>query len=149
MGYPSYASNRVCALPSSSLFHYVMAKIVPTEQLAVHAKSSILYGHPYGHRSKSFRRDGLLLCRIIMGLRCAHCQLRSNSLMVLDPTIFEGERSLLRVQNLASRYDSFKRHCLKYTISAQLTFGRHVLLHYVPNVRYTEPHSGLLSQLVQ
>ena len=100
MGYPSYASNRVCALPSSSLFHYVMAKIVPTEQLAVHAKSSILYGHPYGHRSKSFRRDGLLLCRIIMGLRCAHCQLRSNSLMVLDPTIFEGERLLLRVQNI-------------------------------------------------
>ena len=44
MGYPSYARNRACALPSPSPFHYVMAKIVPVVQLAVHAKSSTLYG---------------------------------------------------------------------------------------------------------
>ena len=44
MGYPSYARNRACALPSPSPFHYVMAKIVPVVQLAAHAKSSTLYG---------------------------------------------------------------------------------------------------------
>ena len=44
MGYPDYARNRACALPSPSSFHYVMAKIVPVVQLAAHAKSSTLYG---------------------------------------------------------------------------------------------------------
>ena len=44
MGYPGYARNRACALPSPSPFHYVMAKIVPVVQLAAHAKSSTLYG---------------------------------------------------------------------------------------------------------
>ena len=44
MGYPSYERNRACALPSPSPFHYVMAKIMSVVQLAVHAKSSILYG---------------------------------------------------------------------------------------------------------
>ena len=37
MGYPSYARNRACALPSPSpfrYFRYVMAKIVPVVQLA-------------------------------------------------------------------------------------------------------------------
>ena len=48
MGYPSYARNRACALPSPSPFHYVMAKIVPVVQLAAHAKSSTLYGRSYG-----------------------------------------------------------------------------------------------------
>ena len=38
--YQGYARNRVCALPSLSPFHYVMAKIVPAMQLAAHAKSS-------------------------------------------------------------------------------------------------------------
>ena len=38
MGYPSYARNRACALPSPSPFHYVVAKIVPVVQLAAHAK---------------------------------------------------------------------------------------------------------------
>ena len=33
MGYPSYARNRACALPSPPPFHYVMAKIVPVVQL--------------------------------------------------------------------------------------------------------------------
>ena len=44
MGYTSYARNRACALPSTSPFHYVMAKIVPVVQLAAHAESSTLYG---------------------------------------------------------------------------------------------------------
>ena len=44
MGYPSYARNRACALPSPSPFHYVMAKIVPVVRLAAHAKSSTFYG---------------------------------------------------------------------------------------------------------
>ena len=44
MGYPSYARNRACALPSPPPFHYVMAKVVPVVQLAAHAKSSTLYG---------------------------------------------------------------------------------------------------------
>ena len=44
MGYPRYARNRACALPSPSPFHCVMAKIVSVVQLAAHAKSSTLYG---------------------------------------------------------------------------------------------------------
>ena len=58
MGYPSYARNRACALPSPSPFHYVMAKIVPVVQLAVHAKSSTLYGRSYGRNSNFFRFNG-------------------------------------------------------------------------------------------
>ena len=34
---------------------------MPGTQLAAHAKSSTLYGRPYGHKSKFFRLDGLLL----------------------------------------------------------------------------------------
>ena len=49
MGYPSYARNRACALPSPSPFHYVLAKIVPVVKLAAHAKSSTLYGRPYNY----------------------------------------------------------------------------------------------------
>ena len=83
MGYPSYARNRACALPSPSPFHYVMAKIVPVVQLAAHAKSSTLYGRTvvrsygrtvvrsYGRTTKFFGLDGLLLFRIVMGLRSA------------------------------------------------------------------------------
>ena len=48
MGYPSYARNHACALPSPSPFHHVMAKIVPVVQLAAHAKSSTLCGRSYG-----------------------------------------------------------------------------------------------------
>ena len=57
-----------------------MAKIVPVVKLAAHAKCSTLYGRSYGRtvgrtveRSyvHIFRLDGLLLFRIIMGLRCA------------------------------------------------------------------------------
>ena len=65
MGYPSYARNRACALLSPSPFHYVMAKIVPVVQLAAHAKSSTLYDRT----TKFFRLDGILLFRIVMGLR--------------------------------------------------------------------------------
>ena len=45
-----------------------MAKIVPVEKLAAHAKSSTLYGMSNGRTSKFFRLDGLLLFRIVMGL---------------------------------------------------------------------------------
>ena len=82
MGYPSYARNRACALPSPSPFHYVMAKIVPVVQLAVHAKSSTLYGRAavrlYGRTTKFFRLDGLLLLLfcIFMGLRSASSAIR-------------------------------------------------------------------------
>ena len=74
MGYPSYARNRACALPSPSPFHYVMAKIVPVVQLAAHAKSSTLYGRT----TKFFRLDGLLLLLfcIFMGLRSASSAIR-------------------------------------------------------------------------
>ena len=78
-GYPSYARNRACVLPSPSSFHCVMAKIVPFVQLAVHAKSCTLYGQSYGRTSKFFRLDGLLLFRIIMGLRCARFAKICNS----------------------------------------------------------------------
>ena len=44
VGYPTYTRNRAYVLPSPSPFHYVMTKIVPTTQLAEHAKSSTLYG---------------------------------------------------------------------------------------------------------
>ena len=45
--------------------------MVPVVQLAVHAKSSTLYGRSYGRTSKFFLLDGLLLFCIIMGLRSA------------------------------------------------------------------------------
>ena len=58
MGYPSYARNRACALPSPSPFHYVMTKIVPVVQLDAHAKSSTLCGRTvvrsYGRTTKFF-----------------------------------------------------------------------------------------------
>ena len=73
MGYPSYARNRACALPSLSPFHYVMAKIVPVVQLAAHAKSSTLYSckvvQSHSRTTKFFGLDGLLLFLIVMGLR--------------------------------------------------------------------------------
>ena len=40
-------------------------------QLAVHAKSSTLYGRSYGCTSKFFQLDGLLLFCIFMGLHSA------------------------------------------------------------------------------
>ena len=55
----------IAPLPPPSPFHYVMAKIVPVVQLAAHAKSSTLYGRT----TKFFGLDGLLLFRIVMGLR--------------------------------------------------------------------------------
>ena len=76
MGYPGYARNGACALPSPSPFHYVMANIVPAMQLA--AKRSTSYGRSYGAKSKFFRLDGLLLFCIIMGLSCTPCELRYN-----------------------------------------------------------------------
>ena len=74
VGYPSYARNRACALPSPSPFHQMMAKIVTVVQLAAHAKSSTLYSRSYGVKSKFFL-DGLILFRIIMDLRRARCEL--------------------------------------------------------------------------
>ena len=60
MGYPSYARYHACALSSPSLFHYVMAKIVPLLQLAAHAKCSTLCGRSYGVKSRFFWLDDLL-----------------------------------------------------------------------------------------
>ena len=72
MGYPSYARNRACALPSPSPFHYVVAKIVPVVQLAAHAKSSTLYGRTVVRSyNQIFQLDGLLLFCIVMGLSSA------------------------------------------------------------------------------
>ena len=68
MGYPIYARNRACALHSPSPFDYVMAVV----QLAADAKSSTLYGRT----TKFFRLDGLLLFRIVMGLRSASSAIR-------------------------------------------------------------------------
>ena len=75
-GYPIYVSNRAWALSSSSPFHYVIAKILPAVQLTTHARSNIFNGRPQGHTSKVFRLLGLLLFRIIVGLRCVRCELR-------------------------------------------------------------------------
>lgn len=55
-----------------------MYTIVPAMQLAAHAKGSTLYGRSYGHKSKFFWLDGLLLFLIIMGLGCARCELCHN-----------------------------------------------------------------------
>ena len=88
MRYPSYARNRANALPSPSPLHYVMAKIVPAVQLAAHAKSNTLYSRSYGRTSKFFRLDGLLLCRIIMGLCFASCELRYKGTKVVIITEF-------------------------------------------------------------
>ena len=62
----------------SPSFNYVIVKIVPAMQLAAHKKFSTLYGWSYCLNSKFFRLDGLLLFRLIMGLRCACYELRCN-----------------------------------------------------------------------
>ena len=54
-------------LPSPSPFHYVMAKIVPVVQLAAHAKVALCT--VVRSYNQFFRLDGLLLFRIIIGLR--------------------------------------------------------------------------------
>ena len=64
MGYPSYARNYACALPSPSPFHYVMATIVPMVKLAAHAKSGTLYGQSYGRTSKFFFQLDLEFFRV-------------------------------------------------------------------------------------
>ena len=56
---------------------------MPAVQQAAHAKSSTLYGRSDGVKSKFFRLDGLLLFRIIMGLRYERCDLRYNCNLVL------------------------------------------------------------------
>ena len=74
IGYPSYARNRACALPSPLPFHYVMAKIVSVVKLAAHAKSSTLY-------VQIFSASCVLLFLITIGLRCARfarCEFRYN-----------------------------------------------------------------------
>ena len=76
MGFPSYARNRACALPSPSPFHHVMVKIVPAMRLAVHAKRSTLYGRSNGRKCKFFLLNGLQLFRMIMRLCCVRCELR-------------------------------------------------------------------------
>ena len=57
-----------------------MAKIMPVVQLAAHAKSSTLFGRTvirsYGRTTKFFCLDGLLLFRIVMGLRSASSAIR-------------------------------------------------------------------------
>ena len=75
IGYPSHVRNRTCALPSPSLFHCAMAKIMPAMQLAVHAESGTFYGSPYSVKSNFFRLYGLLLFCITMGLGCRRCEL--------------------------------------------------------------------------
>ena len=51
--------------------------------MAAHAKSSTFYGRSYGRMSKFSRLDGLLLFRIIVGLRYTRCELRYNHLEIL------------------------------------------------------------------
>ena len=85
MGYPSYARNRACALPSPSPFHYVMAKIVPVVQLAAHAKSSTLYGRT----TKFFWLDGLLLFCIVMGLRSASSAMNPHGQLNFETSPFQ------------------------------------------------------------
>ena len=109
MGYPSYASNGACTLHSSSAFHYVMAEIVLAVQLVTHAKSSIWYGCPYGNKSNFFRLDGLLLFRIITGLRCARCEHRYERVGRLKTREDlchkkRRERELLQMKNILNRW---------------------------------------------
>ena len=60
----------IAPLPSPSPFYYVMAKVVPVVQLATHAKSSTSYGRAVVRSyNQIFWPDGLLLFRIVMGLR--------------------------------------------------------------------------------
>ena len=77
-GVSKLRTEGTCALPSPLPFHYVMAKIVPVLQLVAHVESCTLDGRSYRFKSKFFRLDGLLLFRIIMGRRCALCELCYN-----------------------------------------------------------------------
>ena len=55
MGYPSYARNCTCALPSPSPLPHVMAKIVPAVQLAAYAKSSTRVAQLWGYAERVVR----------------------------------------------------------------------------------------------
>ena len=59
MGYPSYARNRACALPSPSPFHYVMAKIVATDGHTVVRSYGRTVVRSHGRTTNFFRLDGL------------------------------------------------------------------------------------------
>ena len=114
MGFPSYARNRACALPSPPPFHYVMAKIVPVVQLAAHAKSSTLYGRTvvrsYGRTTKFFRLDGLLLFCIVMGLRSASSSI-INTRQSENFTEFPPRDSLKPLKNIESQTVPFVLIC--------------------------------------
>ena len=66
MGYPSYAPTCACALPSTLPFHYVIARNAPAMHLALHSKSSTLYGRSNGRKFKFIRLHGLVLFHIVM-----------------------------------------------------------------------------------
>ena len=80
MGYPSYARNRACALPSPLPFHHLMAKNVPSVQWPRMLKVAPCTD---GRMSKFSRLDVVLLFRIIVRLRYALCELRYNHLEIL------------------------------------------------------------------
>ena len=93
-------------------FHYIMAKNVPAIHLAAHAKSSSLYGRSvvrsHGRKSNFFRLDGLLLFRIITGLRCARCEHRYERVGRLKTREDlchkkRRERELLQMKNILNR----------------------------------------------
>ena len=93
-----------------------MAKNVPAIHLAAHAKSSSWYGRSYGwsygrsygRTVVSFRLDGLLLFRIITGLRCARCEQRYEHVRRLKTREDlchkkRRERELLQMKNILNR----------------------------------------------
>ena len=89
-----------------------MAKNVPAIHLAAHTKSSSLYGRSvvrsHGRKSNFFRLDGLLLFRIITGLRCARCEHRYERVGRLKTREDlchkkRRERELLQMKNILNR----------------------------------------------
>ena len=98
---------------------------MPVVQLAVYAKSSTLYGWLYGHTSKFFQLDGLLLFCIIMGLCSASSAIMSILSKCNEMSFFlQSFFSLITPR----RYIDFPKYCYKtgsFHSSYSLSGGTH------------------------
>lgn len=72
----SYAPNCACALPSTLPFHYVIARNAPAMHLALHSKSSTLYGRSNGRKFKFYSATWVTTISYSYGQCCARCELR-------------------------------------------------------------------------
>lgn len=100
MGYPSYAPNCACALPSTLPFHYVIARNAPAMHLALHSKSSTLYGRSNGRKFKFYSATWVTTISYSYGLCCARCELRYYLPSPVSGCSLTGTRSRILLQSI-------------------------------------------------